>query len=136
MSETEVDTEVEAAADVVRSFGHHAGRRWFAGVVPDHERRRITVFRVPGPGFDGEVRALVADTVGVDFLDATHPRDDLTAAREAVWLLGDALEIESVSLPPDGTRLTVVVGVDADEAQHRLDAVAPGLTRAVSRLPA
>jgi len=123
------DSEVSAAADVIREFGHYAGRRFYAGVTPDHAGGSVTVHRLPDRDFDGEVRALVPRTVMLAFADAPHTRDELIAARETVWLLGETLHVQSVSLPQDGTTLTVVVEADADAAQRILDEAAPHLVR-------
>ena len=124
------DADVARLADVAREFGHHAGRHWFSGVVPDHEGAAITVYRVPNPGFDSEIRALLEGDVEVRLADAPHTRDELLVAREHVWGLADTLAITSVSVPADGTRITVVADAPADVVQAELDRVAPGLASA------
>jgi hypothetical protein len=125
------EPDVSAAADVVREFGHYAGRRFYSGVVADPASASIRVHRVPNADFDGEVLALVAPGVALAFVDAVHTREELSTARETVWLLGDTLGVLSVSLPQDGSRLGVLVSDEAHvaEAQRVLDDLAPGLTR-------
>jgi len=129
---TVYDAGVAALADVAREFGHHAGRHWFSGVVPDHEGGAITVYRVPNPGFDSEIRTLLDGDVEVHLADAPHSRDELLVAREQVWGLADTLAITSVSVPPDGTRITVVADAPADVVQAELDRVVPGLATAIA----
>ena len=46
--------------------------------------------------------------------------------------LADSLPIESISIPVDGSRLTVVTDAPVDDAQAALDRVVPGLATAVS----
>ena len=121
------DPDVAGLADVAREFGHHAGRTWFAGVLPDHERRAVTVYRVPNRAFDSEVRTLLDGDVAVHLADAPHTRDDLLVAREHVWGLADSLSITAISVPVDGTRLAVVADAPEDEVQAALDRVVPGL---------
>jgi len=126
------DAAVAGVADVAREFGHHAGRHWFSGVVPDHAGGAVTVYRVPNAGFDSEIRALLEGDVEVRLADAPHSRDELLVAREHVWGLADTLPIASVSVPPDGTRVTVVADAPADVVQAELDRVAPGLATALA----
>jgi hypothetical protein len=121
------DPDVAGLADVAREFGHHAGRLWFSGVLPDHERRAITVYRVPNAAFDSEIRTLLDGAVAVHLADAPHTRDDLLVAREHVWGLADSLDVTSISVPVDGTRLAVSAGAPADVVQTALDRVVPGL---------
>ena len=121
------DAAVARLADVAREFGHHAGRHWFSGVVPDHERGAITVFRVPNPGFDSEIRTLLDGDVTVHLADAPHSRDELLAVRDQVWGLAEVLPITAISVPPDGTRVTVTADAPPDVVQAELDRVAPGL---------
>jgi len=121
------DADVAGLADVAREFGHHAGRHWFSGVVPDHDGGAITVYRVPHEGFDSEILALLEGDVEVRLADAPHSREELLVARENVWSLADTLRITSVSVPADGTRLTVVADAPADMVQAELDRVVPGL---------
>jgi hypothetical protein len=121
------DAAVAGLADVAREFGHHAGRHWFSGVVPDHERGAITVYRVPNPGFDSEILTLLDGDVTVHLADAPHSRGELLVAREHVWGLADRFPITSVSVPADGTRITVVAEPPADVVQAELDRVVPGL---------
>jgi hypothetical protein len=121
------DPDVAGLADVARQFGHHAGRLCYSGVVPDHENRAVTVYRVPNRDFDSEIRALLAGDVAVRLADAPHTRDALLVAREQVWGLADALPILSVTVPADGTRLSVVADAPGDEVQAALDLTVPGL---------
>jgi len=130
--EVEVDPDVEAVGQLVRAYGHNMGRLRYAGVSADHEHRAITVYRVPDPSFDSSVRGLVGPDVALQFADAPHTRDDLLVARERVWALADSLPIESISIPVDGSRLTVVTDAPVDDAQAALDRVVPGLATAVS----
>jgi hypothetical protein len=87
----------------------------------------LTVYRIPSPGFDSEIQALLGPQVPVEFVDARHSRADLLVAREVVWGLGDDLGVESVSVPVDGSRLDVVVGGNVDDAQAELDRAVPHL---------
>jgi len=121
MTETPVepDPEVAAVAAVAREYGHHLGRMRYAGVTADHERRSITVYRVPDASFDDALRGLLS-------------RDDLLVARERVWALADSLPITSVGIPADGSRLHVVADAPAHEVQATLDRVVPGLATATS----
>ena len=121
------DADVAGLADVAREFGHHAGRMWFSGVLPDHEHQAITVYRVPNAAFDSEIRTLLDGVVAVHLADAPHTRDDLLVAREHVWGLADSLSITSISVPVDGTRLVVVAEAPGEEVQAALDRVVPGL---------
>jgi len=131
-SQIEADDDVAAGVGVVRAYGHNYGRLHFAGVTADHDNRAIIVHRVPDPSFDSSVRGLISDAVALDLVDAPHTRDDLLVARERVWGLAEALSIESISIPSDGSRLTVVAGAPVDEVQAALDRVVPGLAVAVS----
>jgi hypothetical protein len=131
-SQVEVDPDVEAVVGLARAYGHNYGRLYFAGVAADHEHRAITVYRVPDPSFDSSVRGLVSGAVTLHLVDAPHTRDDLLVARERVWALADSLPIESISIPVDGSRLTVVADAPVDEVQARLDRVVPGLATAVT----
>jgi hypothetical protein len=130
-SQLEVDPGIAAVVDIVRAYGHNHGRLHYAGVVPDHDARAITVYRVPDPAFDSSVHGLVGDDVSLRLVDAPHTRDDLLVARERVWALADSLPIESISIPTDGTRLGVVADAPVDEVQTVLDRVVPGLATAV-----
>jgi len=124
------DAGVAAAADLAREFGHHSGRRHFAGVVPDHERRILTVFRVPDPWFDEEMHSFLDSDIDIVLADAPHTRDELLVARETIWAYADRLAITSISVPPDGTRLVVSTDVPQDEVQAELDLLVPGLATA------
>jgi hypothetical protein len=124
------DADVAALADLAREFGHHAGRLRYAGVAPDHERRAITVYRVPDPGWDAEVRTLLRSDVTVHLADAPHTRDQLLVAREQVWELADTIPITAISLPVDGTMLVVTTDAPADSVQADLDRLVPGLATA------
>jgi hypothetical protein len=121
------DAAVAELADVAREFGHQAGRHWFSGVVPDHENAAITVYRVPNPGFDSELLTLLAGDVAVRLADAPPSRDELLVARDQAWGLADLLPITAISIPPNGTRITVVADAASDVVQAELDRVAPGL---------
>jgi len=131
-SPVELDPDVEAVAGLARAYGHNYGRLHFAGVAPDHEHRAITVYRVPDPAFDSAVRGLVGPDVMLHLVDAPHTRDDLLVARERVWALADALPIESITIPSDGSRLIVVAEAPVEQVQASLDRVVPGLATAVS----
>jgi hypothetical protein len=124
------DADVAALADLAREFGHHAGRLRFAGVAPDHERRAITVYRVPDPGWDGELRALLQSDVAVHLADAPHTRDELLVARERVWELSATIPITAISIPVDGTQLVVVTDAPTESVQASLDRLVPGLATA------
>jgi len=128
----ELDPAVTALAELAREYGHHAGRHYFAGVVADHLGHAITIYRVPDADFDGEVVTLLDGDVEVRLVDAPHTRDELVVARERVWALAEELPITSISLPPDGTRLTVVCDAPVDDVQVELDRVAPGMATATS----
>ncbi len=67
------DAELTALADVAREYGHHLGRTRFAGVGVDREQRVLTVYRVPDPGFDSELRTLLAGDITIRLVDAPHP---------------------------------------------------------------
>jgi hypothetical protein len=131
-SPVELDPDVEAVADLARAYGHNHGRLHFAGVAPEHEHHAITVYRVPDPAFDSAMRGLVGPDVALHLVDAPHTRDDLLVARERVWALADSLPVESISIPVDGSRLTVVVDAPPDDVQASLDRVVPGLATAVA----
>jgi hypothetical protein len=134
MTETPVepDPEVAAVAAVAREYGHHLGRMRYAGVTADHERRSITVYRVPDASFDDALRGLLSRDVTLHIAEAPHSRDDLLVARERVWALADSLSITSVGIPADGSRLNVVADAPAHEVQAALDRVVPGLATATS----
>jgi hypothetical protein len=131
-SPVELDPDVDAVVDLARAYGHNHGRLHFAGVAPDHGRHAITVYRVPDPAFDSAMRGLVGPDVALLLVDAAHTRDDLLVARERVWALADSLPVESISIPVDGSRLTVVADAPPDDVQASLDRVVPGLATAVS----
>jgi len=121
------DPDVTALAAVAREYGHHAGRRFFAGVALDTGRRALTVYRVPNPDFDGEILRLLEGDVAVSLADAPHTREELLVAREQVWGLSGSLPITSVSVPVDGTRLLVVAEAPESDVQAALDRVVPGM---------
>jgi hypothetical protein len=124
------DADVAALAALAREFGHHAGRLRYAGVAPDHERRSITLYRMPDPGWDAEVRTLLRSDVAVILADAPHTRDQLLVAREQVWDLADTIPITSISIPVDGTMLVVTADAPAATVQAELDRLVPGLAAA------
>jgi len=124
------DADVAALADVAREFGHHSGRRHYAGVAPDHAARAITVYRVPDPSFDSEISTLLEGGVAVHLADAPHSRDELLVARETVWAYADRLAITAISVPVDGRRLVVTADRPEHEVQAELDLLVPGLATA------
>jgi hypothetical protein len=134
MDETQIsmDPALAAAADVAREYGHHSGRRSFAGVAVDEPHQGLTVYRVPNAEFDMRLRDLLPVDVSITLVDALHTRDELQVAREQVWDLATALDISAVAIPVDGTVLTVVVAGSETDAQWSLDEVVPGLARAQS----
>jgi hypothetical protein len=124
------DADVAALAGLAREFGHHAGRRRFAGVAPDHAARRITVYRVPDPGWDSEISTLLDSDIDVVLADAPHTRDELLVARETVWAYADRLAITAISVPVDGRCLVVTSDRPEAEVQAELDLLVPGLATA------
>ncbi len=127
------DAAVTSVAERARQYGHHAGRIRYAGVAPDHEARTVTVYRVPDPGFDDEIRTLLSDDdVQVVLADAPHTREELTVARETVWAYAERLSITGISVPVDGSRILVTTDAPEAEVQAQLDLLVPGLARAAS----
>ncbi len=130
-SSTEIyDADVAAMAELAREFGHHAGRLRYAGVAPDHDRRSITVYRVPDPGWDSEILRLLESEVAVHLMDAPHTREELLVARERAWALADSFAITAISIPVDGTTLAVTSDAPAASVQAELDRLVPGLATA------
>lgn len=123
---TENDPALADAVEVVRQYGHHAGRHVFAGARADHETGVLTIYRVPTHSFDDEIRALVGDAVQVEIQDALHTRNDLSIAREVAWSIQGDFTVESVVIPDDGSRLRVFVTGSEWDAQSQLDAAVPG----------
>lgn len=118
-----VEDVLADAAEQIRQYGNHAGRFSFAGVRVQDEG--LVVYRVPNPGFDDEVRALLGD-VPVEIVDAVHSRAELMIAREAAWTVRGGFEVESVVLPDDGSRVRVFVAGSTWDAQEALDREVPG----------
>lgn len=121
------DPELIALADVAREYGHHLGSDRFAGVGIDDAGRALVVYRVPDPGFDSELLALLAGDIEVRLVDAPHARGELLVARERVWTLAGDLPITSITIPVDGTRLVVTADAPESETQDVLDRLVPGL---------
>jgi hypothetical protein len=117
------------AMDRVRQFGSHAGRFSYSGVRVDGDV--MTVYRVPNPGFDLEVRTLLGD-VPYRLEDAAHPRADLIVVREMAWLIEGGFEVESVVVPEDGSKVRVFVAGSTWDAQEELDRAAPGCAEVVA----
>jgi hypothetical protein len=126
------DAELTALADVAREYGHHLGSARFAGVAVDQTARALTVYRVPDPAFDSELRTLLAGDIPVLLADAPHSRTELLVARERVWALGDSIPITAITVPADGTRLIVTADAPEAETQAALDELVPGLAVAAS----
>jgi len=124
------DADVAATVDLARAFGHHAGRLRYAGVAPDHARGSVTVYRVPDPAFDSEIRTLLQGGVEIVLADAPHTRDELIIARETIWAYADRLAITAISVPVDGTVLVVTTEAPEHEVQAELDLLVPHLARA------
>lgn len=124
------DTDAATIAALARQFGHHAGRAWFSGARVDEARGVITIYRVPNRGFDDELKRLVGDAVPLEFQDTIHTRDELLVARETAWGLAEPLQIEAITIPDDGSGITVYVHVPVASAQESLDRLLPRLATA------
>jgi multidrug efflux pump subunit AcrA (membrane-fusion protein) len=82
---------------------------------------------MPDPGWDSEVLRLLQSDVAVRLADAPHTRDELLVARERVWELTDTIPITAISIPVDGTVLSVCTDAPAETVQAELDRIVPGL---------
>ncbi|TDB80230.1 hypothetical protein [Micromonospora sp. KC721] len=71
--------EVMDTADRIESAAAHGWPRSWAGVENDLPGRSVVVHRIPTPGMDAEIRAMVPPGVGLRFVDAVYSAQTLDA---------------------------------------------------------
>lgn len=122
------DHDALATADLARQYGHHAGRAWYSGSRV--EDGGVTIYRVPNPAFDSELLLMLGTGVPVLLREARFTREELIVAREEAWSLADALLIDAITIPDDGSGINVFVHASVEVAQDTLDRALPGIARA------
>lgn len=122
---------LDDARAIVRQYGNHAGRAWYAGAQVEPATGELVVHRVPHRDFDVHVLGLVPDTVPIRFVDAEHSLEELLQAREIVLEVADVADVVDVRVPHDGSRVVVDVRGPVAEVQREFDVALPGLTEVV-----
>ena len=112
--QVEEDPVLRTAANEIEQELTESYPDTFAGLVLDHEHRRMWVYRLPDPSLEASVEELAPGVVEVHFLDARYSLAEMTEVVDQVladveYWKNEGVSISGVHPQPDGSGVLIQV---------------------------